>query len=310
MRLINVDTLRLEEFVGDVGRGGIPPYAILSHTWGEEEVSFKDLSAEDVQAAHAMKGYSKIVGCCLLAASEGLRYAWIDTCCIDKSSSAELSEAINSMFRWYRDSVVCFAYLSDVRDRDPGEKGCSNHFANSRWFTRGWTLQELLAPVEVVFLNQDWQEIGTKRTLSKAISEITKISEKALSDAEWDGYSVAQKISWAAGRQTTRQEDEAYCLMGLFNVNMPLLYGEGGRGSMRLQEEIMKRYDDQSIFAWSKGAHEQSHVQLSGLLAPSPHLFEHSSSIETLEDITPRVIQDQSEGNYMTPFEVPFEVVH
>ncbi|KAJ0125244.1 hypothetical protein J7T55_006589 [Diaporthe amygdali] len=302
MRLLNVQTLAFEEFIGEVGNG-IPPYAILSHTWGPEEVTFKDHTEQQDESCEK-KGYDKIRGCCRLAESEGFQYVWIDTCCIDKSSSAELSEAINSMFQWYRDAAICYAYLSDVDSLDDltvlsdgDEKSeSSSVFARSRWFTRGWTLQELLAPAEVVFLAADWSEIGTKRSLGAEVSRITRISEKVLLECRWDEYSVAQKMSWAAGRQTTRLEDAAYCLMGLFDVNMPLLYGEGRKAFSRLQQAIMQRSEDQSIFAWSYPDDKHSHILMSGIMAPSPEYFKDASQIETL--------------NRSDDYESPFEVVN
>ena len=208
MRLLSVETLDFEEFMGEVGNG-IPSYAILSHTWDAEEVSYKDYIE---QKNLSKKGYSKIRRFSELVKSEGFQYFWIDTCCIDKSSSAELSEAINSMFQWYRDADICYAYLSDVESSgDPTAEESS--FVRSRWFTRGWTLQELLAPVEVVFLSSDWEEIGTKKSLGATVSAITGVSEIALDERCWPKYSVAQKMSWAAARCTTRPEDGAYCLM-------------------------------------------------------------------------------------------------
>ncbi|KAH6900806.1 heterokaryon incompatibility protein-domain-containing protein [Thelonectria olida] len=218
---------QLSEFRRSWPLNEAPPYAILSHTWGIEEVTLKDLEAGDWKDRQDKReGHEKITGCCAAAAAEGFGYAWIDTCCIDKTSSAELSEAINSMFRWYHESAICYAYLRDVDSaQDPNSP--DSDFSKSRWFTRGWTLQELLAPTEIVFLGRDWGEIGTKNTLQGAITKITRISSAALEDRSFTNYSVAQKMSWAAGRCTTRPEDEAYCLLGLFDVNMPLLYGEG-----------------------------------------------------------------------------------
>lgn len=290
MRLLNARTLEFEEFVGE----GIPPYAILSHTWGAEEVSYKD----HVEKTSSSKlGYEKMVQCCRLADAEGFGYAWIDTCCINKSSSAELTEAINSMMRWYRDAAICYAYLSDVDStEDPTAEGSS--FTRSRWFTRGWTLQELLAPAEVVFLGAGWREIGTKKSLRAAVSRITGIAEGALDERTWSGYSVAEKMSWAAGRQTTRPEDEAYCLMGLFDVNMPMLYGEGRNAFYRLQQEILKQSNDQSIFAWCYPEDKHSHTRMSGLLSPSPEYFRQASGIRLLSH------DDEEE------VETPFELVH
>ena len=208
---------------------------------------------------------------------------WIDTCCIDKSSSTELSEAINSMFQWYRNAAICYAYLSDV-DILEHPTGEMQAFSSSRWFTRGWTLQELLAPAELVFLTANWTEIGTKTSLATAVSKITRIDGKVLREGNWDGYSVGQKMSWAAGRQTTRLEDEAYCLMGLFGVNMPLLYGEGGRAFLRLQQEVLRVSEDQSIFSWSfhhRGT--DTSLRTSGLMAPSPDFFRDASRVHHLD---------------------------
>ncbi|KAM7184918.1 Heterokaryon incompatibility protein (HET) domain containing protein [Naviculisporaceae sp. PSN 640] len=257
MRLLNVDTQRLET---THKRPEQLSYTILSHTWGEGEVTFQDLTST-TKNYKAMAGYGKLLGCCEKSSYEGFQYTWIDTCCIDKSSSAELSEAINSMFNWYSKAQVCYAYLSDVdglgRD-DPRQP--SSSFRRSRWFQPGWTLQELLAPQEVVFFNKDWLEIGTRGSLGAVITEITGIPQKALEKPLCGsetcphictGHSVAQKMSWAALRQTTREEDRSYCLMGLFRVNMPLLYGEGGdKAFSRLLQEIMKQSNDDSIFAW------------------------------------------------------------
>lgn len=296
MRLLNVKNLQFEEFVGEVGHG-IPPYAILSHTWGADEVSYKD----HIEARGTGKqAFDKIRGCAQLADAEGFRYIWIDACCIDKSSSAELSEAINSMFQWYRDAAICYAFLSDVDASENPEKDGSS-FSRSRWFTRGWTLQELLAPAEVIFVGSDWREIGTKKSLCLLVSRITGVSEQALEERRWSEYSVAQKMSWAVGRQTTRPEDEAYCLMGLFDVNMPLLYGEGRNAFSRLQQEILKHSDDHSIFAWSYPEEQHSHSQLSGLLAPSPDYFRHASDVE--------VLQFGPGEQYESPFELVHQLV-
>jgi hypothetical protein len=235
-RLINTSTLTIHEFLGKA----VPEYAILSHTWEDEEVTFQVLQAGK---GPTMKGFGKIKGCCQQAVLDGWNYAWIDTCCIDKTSSAELSEAINSMFEWYNESRVCYAYLSDVHYTALEGVG------GSKWWTRGWTLQELIAPRNLIFYDAEWREIGTKRSLEVLISSISGISREHLHD--YATASVAQKMSWASKRKTTRKEDEAYCLMGIFNLHMPLLYWEGGNAFRRLQLEILANSDDESILAWT-----------------------------------------------------------
>ncbi|TBU30318.1 hypothetical protein BD311DRAFT_864091 [Dichomitus squalens] len=195
---------------------------------------------------------SKIREACRVAREAGYDYLWIDSCCIDKASSSELTEAINSMYLWYSRADLCYAYLADVPSgEDP--HGPESAFRKSRWHKRGWTLQELIAPSSVKFLADDWTEIGTKFTLFDLIEEITGIPEEALLHAKSLGeFSVAQRLSWAARRKTTREEDRAYTLLGIFNINMPTLYGEGSRALRRLQEEIVRRIPDLSLFAWNQ----------------------------------------------------------
>ncbi|KAK0653132.1 ankyrin repeat-containing domain protein [Cercophora newfieldiana] len=248
MHLLNTSSLKLEYF----DHHNVPPYAILSHRWEAEEVTFQDVQVGD---AHNKAGYKKLEGTCSLAKSHGFEYAWVDTCCIDKTSSAELSEAINSMFLWYQESTVCYVYLADVPHKGDNDDipltGLGSHFQRSRWFKRGWTLQELLAPAMVIFLDQDWVEIGTKLSLSSEIGKITNIPVAVLEGTtSIDKISIATRMSWAAPRETARIEDLAYCLLGIFNVNMPIMYGEREKAFMRLQEEILKITDDLSVFAW------------------------------------------------------------
>lgn len=266
MRLIDIKTLELREFFGNQ----IPPYAILSHTWQEEEVSFQDWA--DQSLASKKKGYKKIFDTCQLAKKHGHDYVWVDTNCIDKSSSSELMEAINSMFKWYQFAQVCYVYLFDVPSSEV--EGFPQLFRTSRWFRRGWTLQELLAPQDVEFYSNDWSLVGTKESLRSDISSITRINIKYL----WGKYvsdpyfgssernliarsiehatpfqkaSVSERFSWLSDRTTTRLEDMAYCMLGIFELNMPLLYGEGSKAFTRLQEEIMKVSDDHSLFCWT-----------------------------------------------------------
>jgi hypothetical protein len=238
MWLLNTNTLELE-YVGSK----VLEYAILSHTWGEEEgkeVTFDEIGTPK---AELKTGYQKIEACCNQAKSDGYRYVWIDTCCIDKKSSSELSEAINGMYSYYRDAEKCYAYLCDVPDVE---------FADSRWFTRGWTLQELVAPKDVVFFNQKWEEIGRRAELKDKLEKITKIGERFLDKPEAVfSASVAERMSWASRRKTRREEDIAYCLLGIFGVHMPLLYGEGNKAFMRLQLELLALSNEQTIFAWT-----------------------------------------------------------
>lgn len=282
MRLLDVHTLQLHEFYSN-----IPQYAILSHTWTGSEVTFEELGTE---AAERKTGFEKIKRCCALAAADGLQYVWIDTCCIDKRSSAELSEAINSMYRWYGKAQVCFAYLADVEG--PGNL----RLAESRWFTRGWTLQELVAPANVIFYGgEHWIKLGTKASLRDVISRITRIDSRILENSKAIfNASIAQRMSWASERSTTRIEDMAYCLLGIFDVNMPLLYGEGKKAFLRLQLELLNTLNDHSIFAWSipdaplypvnRSANEETyaiHNKKPQLLAPSPLPFRDSANIRS-----------------------------
>ncbi|KAI1737456.1 heterokaryon incompatibility protein-domain-containing protein [Xylaria scruposa] len=271
MRLIDIPSMIIHEYHGVE----VPPYAILSHTWNNEEVSFSEFQNGE---GPSLQGYQKILACCRQAASDGLDAVWIDTCCIDKRSSAELSEAINSMFKWYQNAAICYAYLDDVVNVDDSASvsRLPASFSKSRWFTRGWTLQELLAPSVVVFYSVGWVRIGSRRDLADIIAEITRISMRFLETGDFTNFSIAQRMSWASQRQTTRIEDQAYCLLGLFGVNMPLLYGEGDQAFVRLQQEIMKESDDQTIFAWFS---EQSPHLSGGLLASSPKFFADSGHI-------------------------------
>jgi hypothetical protein len=276
MRLLNTSTLRLHDF-----QSAIPPYAILSHTWGDEEVAFDEIGLPE---AEKKSGFLKIKQCCAQAESDGLEFAWVDTCCINKASSAELSEAINSMFRWYQEAHICYAYLADVDTCNDGVDGePSSTFRSSRWFKRGWTLQELIAPMDVIFYAYDWSEIGTKASLLISISTITKISQDVLmTSSNMFNVSIAQRMSWASERETTRIEDIAYCLMGLFDINMPLLYGEGQKAFHRLQLELLRTSNDHSIFAWRVEPESKfSRKYSSGVLADSPAMFKNSGQITT-----------------------------
>ncbi|EIT83537.1 ankyrin repeat protein [Aspergillus oryzae 100-8] len=223
MRLLNTKPSDTGNFIIEEFFGEPPPYAILSHTWQEMEVTYQDITAGMIDK----KGFKKVKDCCKFSRANGYEYAWIDTCCIDKTSSAELSESLNSMYRWYQEA---------------------DSFAESRW-----------------------------ESLRDVLSEITSIPVGILvGDDDVETASVAQRMSWAARRETTRIEDRAYCLMGIFGINMPPIYGEGKNAFIRLQEEIMKVLDDHSIFAWRSDSEEENH---GGLLATSPDAFRESSNV-------------------------------
>ncbi|GAW21828.1 hypothetical protein ANO14919_113530 [Xylariales sp. No.14919] len=362
MWLLNTTTIELKSFSEDK----IPEYAILSHTWGYDEVLFEDVYKKPVEQWKDKVGGVKVLKFVELASQRGINYVWVDPCCIDKRSSSELSEAINSMFKWYRNSRICYAYLSDVLStgeedstddgstdgesidgedlieedqRDyvrmighrrrvrhskrvqRGKKALQNMmdrrngkiqpewkeappldtvpFEKSRWFKRGWTvryayiylvlliceahqalltfkqLQELIAPSKVQFWNREWSNIGSRSRWSGTISLITGIDESVLKTSlglRFYPQSVHTKMTWAQGRETTREEDGAYSLMGLFQVNMPLLYGEGCRAFHRLFDEIIKKTGDQSILlqesreifyvypSWSPDAYEATRL--------------------------------------------------
>ncbi|EON68918.1 hypothetical protein W97_08176 [Coniosporium apollinis CBS 100218] len=252
MWLISTESLALEFFV-DPPKGS---YAVLSHTWDGGEVSFQEV--KDLGNARKKKGFAKIERTCELARRRNLPYAWVDTCCIDKSSSAELSETINSMFQWYRESAVCFAFLSDLRSRpeigsEPpqSDKWFEQSFPGCRWLRRGWTLQELIAPPHVEFYDMTWTMRTSKAAHTLFLSRETGIDVNVLEDSAClSQILISRRMSWAAGRETTRIEDMAYCLLGIFDINMPMIYGEGKKAFMRLQEEIAKQSCDLSLFAW------------------------------------------------------------
>jgi hypothetical protein len=242
MRLLQADDSGKLHLVEHTGRE-TPPYAILSHTWGADgdEVTYKDIVGGE---GKSKSGYRKLSFCAKQAASDHLELFWVDTCCIDKTSSAELSEAINSMFRWYANASKCYVYLSDVsvdsakgKDQLPRATGVSS-FRRSRWFTRGWTLQELIAPETVEFYSAEGEYLGDRKSLVQEIQTITGVSSEALQGSPLSHFSVEERKSWAANRETKREEDAAYCLLGIFGVFMPAIYGEGNNAFKRLEKEI------------------------------------------------------------------------
>jgi hypothetical protein len=242
----------LAEFLYD-----FPPYAILSHTWSQnsEEVTLDDIvKGTDVRKA----GYQKIQFCGEQAVKDDLRYFWVDTCCIDKSSSAELNEAINSMFRWYQNAARCYVYLEDVSADTPH---INIDFQHSRWFTRSWTLQELIAPTSVEFLSREGVSVGTKLSKMTEIHETTGIPIEALSGAPMSEFSVEERMSWTKGRKSRREEDESYALFGIFDVYMSIIYGEGKENAQRrLWRKIQKLNNADSYPGWGGESGEDPHL--------------------------------------------------
>ncbi|TBU44651.1 hypothetical protein BD309DRAFT_778214 [Dichomitus squalens] len=311
-------------------------YAILSHVWsttqGGIEQTYDDVrhiheqcsKADPDEHAIRKKLSPKIRRFCETALNDGFELGWADSCCIDKSSSTELSESISSMHSWYRYAGVCYAFLQDV-DKSAGDHDLEHweQFRSSKWFTRGWTLQELLAPSVVLFLSNSWDVIGSKHTLASIVSEVTRIDRAVLTfERPLDKVSVARRMSWAAARKTTREEDRAYSLMGIFGVNITVSYGEGRYSFIRLQEEILKHIPDQTIFAWGSflTSHRFSFTRIEDrpdgpsdpsdssisitspekqyLLASSPKDFEQSSELNSLsrEVFAERVGMSPDEG--------------
>ncbi|KAJ8059471.1 hypothetical protein OCU04_011132 [Sclerotinia nivalis] len=276
MRLLECNDTGHFGLIRNIADNDIPKYAILSHTWGadKDEVTFQDIMNNK---GRDKSGYRKLEFCGEQAKRDGLRYFWVDTCCIDKSSSAELQESINSMFRWYQSAAKCYVYLSDVSTNDYDQTNFSSWqpaFRKSRWFTRGWTLQELIAPRSVEFFCSNGKLLGDKESLQQQLYEITGIEKSALQGQDLSEFSVDQRMSWARNRKTKREEDKAYSLMGIFDVYMPLLYAEGASNAFtRLQEEIQRRarkrsLGDLSTFSTaafnpnkrSKPSHDQSSI--------------------------------------------------
>ena len=302
MRLINIDAfLRREQLfysgkrverrtkVLEFRDDEATKYAILSHRWIDpKEVDYEemvDLAKMDRQEQDEIRGrlgYKKIVDTCKQAKRDGYEWVWVDTCCIDKRSSAELSEAINSMYRWYANAKICYAYLHDLDDSFPTRKDVEK-YRNSNgwpeWFSRGWTLQEMIAPQNLQFFNKHWRPIGDKKRFARDLRRITGVPQEILVNGlEGNRPCVAQIMSWAAYRTTTRVEDRAYSLMGLLDVNMPMLYGEGRKAFHRLQLEVIRSSNDQSIFAWR----HESDVRMGSILADDPGAFEDCSSIKLM----------------------------
>lgn len=277
-----------------------PPYAILSHRWVGREVVFGDFDTipkERLQNVAEANPVSKTIGgienvgdgieasiykiagaCAQVRRTPGVRHIWIDTVCINKNDSRELSSALNSMFNWYENATVCYVYLYDVTWNEADLDGSRAEFCQSKWFKRGWTLQELLAPKHIEFYDRDWRFIGPKQTLIKQIVKAAKIAEEYLI-GDFRTASIAQKMSWLSERITTIIEDRAYCMLGIFDVFLDTRYGRGGDEFLRLQREIFVSTPPDAIFDESMFAWKTDLIETSGLLAPAPSCFRHSGHI-------------------------------
>jgi hypothetical protein len=324
MRCLNTTSYELQ--FGDHEYFKSRGYAILSHRWVGAEITFDQIQTYSYELRKAGEKQvssfqlSKVRGACATARQLGFAWLWIDNCCINKASATEESESINSMFKWYRDAQVCITYLSDVRlDAPPGppnyeatisfsksenvhamrdEKEVPGIFKSingqsSEWFSRGWTLQELLAPREMRFYDSTWNYMGTKTSLAHEIERVTGIEVQYLTGARhFRKACIATKMSWQAGRNTARIEDIAYSMLGLFNIMMIPQYGEGQRAFMRLQHEVQSMQPDESLFAWkmpNSSAGESYDLEASsdttwapdewGLLAPTPNWFKGCGNV-------------------------------
>lgn len=288
MRLLNVETYELKDFLQSA------TYAILSHRWYGDEITFQTLNTTQLRNTQERSPQlDKIRGTCARAKEDGLKWVWIDSCCINKESSQELNESINSMFQWYQEAAVCYTYLSDVLSPARGESPFRPQEApgsvgrkHSEWFERGWTLQELLAPRKMRFYDRNWQLIGSRAQLATEISRITGIDAPFLTgEQDFHNASIATKLSWQADRRTTKVEDIAYSLVGVIGVMLVPSYGEGRLAFQRLQGEILRTLNDESIFAWTAPQGSLPKHSLPwpsdqwGLLAPSPDCFRNSRDI-------------------------------
>jgi hypothetical protein len=325
MHLLRTDSYELVYVSGKP-----PPYAILSHRWESQEITFKTLDPKalrNLDSSTVSKDFrasaEKIRGSCRVARQQGFDHVWIDTVCIDKSSSEELRVALSSMFKWYREAAICHAYLNDVTFFQIGEHYadmfCSNNESRkgqpSEWFERGWTLQELLAPRKLEFYDKSWNWIGTRDQLAPIVGKVAGISADYLRDprdggtgkARFREASIATKMSWMAGRRTTAVEDIAYSMLGIFNVDLTPRYGEGVRAFTRLQAVILLNWGtfDESLFAWecppdgllrcyrNWDTIPTFKENVWGLLAPSPDCFSKSANIVVIPH---KVVQRLGDG--------------
>ena len=260
-------------------------YAMLSHCWcavEEDELLFNEVRDLSIDAADKLQGhggYKKVVGGCNKARADGIDWLWAAPCCISSENDTDLSEAVNAMYRWYANSERCYAYLHDVNAYSSSTR---TSFNNSKWFLCGWTLQGLIAPRDIEFVDFHWNKIDNKTNMISALKDITGIPQDVLTHGLPPPHhshrpSVAQIMSWAASRQTRRAEDQAYSLVGLFGVYMKIRYGEKENAFQRLQEAIIEEYNDHTIFAWF------DNLRSGSVLADNPGCFLGSFNVVRLD---------------------------
>ncbi|KAK4494956.1 hypothetical protein PRZ48_014312 [Zasmidium cellare] len=275
MRLLNKKTFEIEFFLDDE----VPPYIILSHRWSGAETSMHEFAKQrHLSREHWSPGTAKVLTFCEHIRDYEEQYVWVDTCCIDKSSSAELQEAINSMFKWYQAAEECVVYMHDVQsftgELEDEHYELEAQLKRSQWFTRGWTLQELLAPRKIMFVDCKWKRMGSREDFQDVLHEITRIKPGYYGNlAKIHSAPVAERMSWLSLRKTSRVEDMAYCMLGVFDVNMTMLYGEGPKAFIRLQKEIIQNIDDESIFVWQPVTVETDEGSCIPVLAPEVACF-------------------------------------
>ena len=305
MRLLSTHKIQVYEISSDTS--SIPAYAILSHTWDGDEISLLDIEglhgywesaagSSDVLVSKK-KSFEKIRRATRVARQHGFKYIWVDTCCVDRTNSDDVFEAVNNSYMWFQDAAACYAYLSDVEpaDRDDvfAEK---SSFRRSRWFTRSWTLSELIAPEKMEFYARDWTHLGSKgaEKFLKLLAKLSGIPIDVLNrQTDLEDVSIATRMQWAAGRHTTRVEDIGYSLLGIFGVQISINYGEGSNAFIRLQQEILPKTHDQSLFAWfadddppQAPSQQAGEIKMWGLLADSPRRFAQSGNLQPVTNST------------------------
>lgn len=263
MWLIETSTFRLSEFTTSV-----PSYATLSHVTEEDEAPHE--SPGHIRREICNRSRKTVERACVQARTAGISWLWNYATCVDRYSWAAQSEAINSLAQIYRGCEYTIIYLADLVFELVGHETLGERLADCRWFKNIWSIPQIIFSRAAFFFSTDWTQIGTKISLLPLISAIIGIDKPALDDSDClEDYSIAKRMSWASRMTTTRTEDSAYALLGLFDVSLPIIHGEGQKAFFKLQEEILKDTNDFSLFAWDSPVPQE----YTGLLAPSPACF-------------------------------------